>query len=166
VFWKSGVQTWMLYNKKPNFANPGSDCLWNNPNITYQGNVVFFKNWAKGGFTYVSDLVKDNDILPFPEISRKLDYSPNLYLEYIVVHSALRIYMQKHGQSNFSSDPHVDLCFNGLNLYTAKAFRQHMVKEKYIAPTGVRFWQNKFGFEISSAHWELAPLVTRETRLR
>lgn len=166
VFWKSVICTWLKYNKCSNLESTKMACLWNNPDITYHNSVVYFQNWAKEGFTYVHDLLQDNVILNFPSIEAVLGPSPSLYLEYLVVYSAVSAYLRN--KPTYVSDPvnTFELMFNGEKTTTAKAFRKYIVESKYSIPCAVQFWKNKFNVDISTQHWTNIFKATRESRLR
>jgi hypothetical protein len=62
------------------------ECLWNNKNIVYQKQVLYFQNWAQQGFTYINDLLGNNVILSFESAHAILGNSPSLFLEYVTIY--------------------------------------------------------------------------------
>ena len=166
-FWKSVISTWLSNNRKTEVDFPKMTCLWNNPEITYQNKVVFFKTWANCGFTYVNDMLQDNVIMSFPTVQAILGPSPNLYLEYIVVSNALTSFLKKYPNYVHSEVlEQVKLPFSGVVPATAKVIRKSIVEAKYNIPHSTAFWQNKFNIQISQFHWNIAKQATKESRLR
>jgi len=167
VFWKAVLRTWVKYNKHSHNTPCKMTCIWNNSNIMYQHNVIYFKHWAKGGFTYVNDFMQDNVLLTFPAIQAILGPSPNLYLEYIVVYSAVSGYLKRNpGYETETEGISQQLLFNGEHLILAKSFRKHIVDLRYSFPCAVQFWKNKFDIDIDMLHWNNAYRATSESRLR
>ena len=165
VFWKNVIKTWLKYNKISNNHSSKMACLWNNTEITYQNSVLYFRKWAEGGFTFVYDLLQDNILLSFENIEAILGPSPSLYMEYMVVYSAVSVYLRYH--TTYALDPvkGFELLLNGNTIITAKAFRKYIVETKYSTPCAVQFWRHKFNIEVHKQHWNIYK-GTQETRLR
>jgi hypothetical protein len=167
VFWRQVALTWLNNNKTSLTGPPRMECLWNNNNIMYQKEVLFFQHWANKGITYVNDLLKDNIILSFDTIRSMLGPSPSLYLEYVVVYSAISKYLRRNpNYVHLTTEEHNHLLFNTNSYTTAKEIRCYNVEAKYSTPCAVQFWKNKFNFEISDICWNIAVNVTTESRLR
>ena len=162
VFWKAVVTTWLRCNQCSTESSRNT-CLWNNCKILYQNNALYFQTWAQGGFTYVSDMLCDGVILPFITIETILGRSPNLFLEYIVVSSAVASYLKLNPLQSGNKFP---LHFNGEKNTTAKVIRAFIVDLKYSTPCAVKFWKNKFNINIDKTCWNISKCVTAESRLR
>jgi len=168
VFWTSVISTWLRHNSIPQITTVPNACLWNNPNVTYQNSVIFFENWALSGITYVGDILMNQGIKDFPAVRNIVQPTPGLYLEYIVVRSAIDHYLRINNNytDDITQNNNDKLLFNNKPITKAKDFREHITEEKYVVPISVNFWQNKFNVEIEPTHWNIAINVTNESRLR
>ena len=169
VFWKNVAVTWLNNNKVHTAENVKVECIWNNSSIKYQTHVIFFKHWAKQGITYVNDMLSDNKIISFEEIKQVLSNTPSLYLEYMVVHSALSSFLSKKTlfhSVEFSEEPY--LFFNDHRLYKAKSFRTLITEMAYSTPCAVGFWKRKYNicFIKEKEYWSLPSKCCQESRLR
>ena len=63
-FWQTVLKTWIDGNRV-NSSSSGCTMLWNNRNIKYQGQVVFFKDWIKAGIMYVADIATYEGIVHY-----------------------------------------------------------------------------------------------------
>eukprot|EP00916_Digyalum_oweni_P014605 GHVL01023964.1.p1 GENE.GHVL01023964.1~~GHVL01023964.1.p1 ORF type:complete len:272 (+),score=22.79 GHVL01023964.1:821-1636(+) len=141
-------------------------CIWNNVDIKYQNNVIYFDNWAKKGITHVNDLLENNSILSFQNVQSLIGTSPELYLQYIVVHSALSRYLKNNTDYVYAvTEEFSKLYFNDKVMLKARNFRNFMTNMKYSPPCCVRFWLNKLGINIEEKVW-LNAKETTETRLK
>lgn len=86
--------------------------IWFNRNITFKGKTVFFPNWIKSGFKYVSDLFNSNGFKPINEIKESLISTNNYLCEYITLKSALRKYAAKINLQNITHNKSTKLLFN------------------------------------------------------
>ena len=167
TFWRQVALTWLRHNKTPWNGSPRTECLWNNENVVYQNQIIYFPDWAQKGFTYINDFLQDGGILSFETVSAIMGSSPNLYLEYFTVHAAVSKYLRcnpEYATAPTESQSH--LHFNSKNIMTARLIRIFLVETKYTKPCSVQFWKNKFDYEINESHWCIAANVTTESRLR
>lgn len=166
VFWRQVALTWLRNNKTPWNGSPRMECLWNNENIVYQNQILYFPNWAQKGITFINDLLEGNVIMTFETVQAIMGTSPSLYLEYFTVHSALIKYLRCNPNYVLSStELESHLHFNNKNIMTAKLIRSFLVETKFTKPCSVQFWKNKFDYDIDKAHWNIAN-ATKESRLR
>eukprot|EP00745_Piridium_sociabile_P036410 TRINITY_DN6533_c0_g1_i2.p1 TRINITY_DN6533_c0_g1~~TRINITY_DN6533_c0_g1_i2.p1 ORF type:complete len:542 (-),score=44.64 TRINITY_DN6533_c0_g1_i2:327-1952(-) len=167
VFWKDAASVYLNNNRLFTAPNLKMECLWNNAQIVHQNNVILFKQWALQGITYVFDMLSDNRILTFDELKLTLRSTPSLYLEYMVVHSALLSFLTKNPDfhtDNITDNP--QLLFNDCLMTKAKSFRTFMTEKRYSEPCTVAFWRNKFNITITKQHWTLPKYCTKESRIR
>jgi hypothetical protein len=165
LFWKAVLKAW-LDNNIDNGA-PTSQLLWNNRELTHQGNVLLFVDWIHGKILHVEDVLDDNrHILLYEDICNKIGYSPNRILEYNVVRSATASFLRK--QENFASlDPALNLpTFCGKIISTIKGFREELVKNRFSTACAIGFWKRKMNFDVLPKVWTMAACSTQETRLR
>ena len=165
LFWKETLKAWLTHNKFVISSSIKMACLWNNPSIKYQNNVIYFRKWAEHGYTFVHDLLQDNRLLTFHTIETVLGPYPNLFLEYLVVHSAISAYLKNNPTYRTETVHNFELMFNGKNIVAAKDFRKWIVESKYSTPCAVLFWKNKFNIDIGKQHWNIFK-TTKESRLR
>lgn len=168
IFWTAVARTWLEHNTISQNDCVQDNCLWNNPSISYQNNVLYYENWARSGITYVGDMLGNHGIKSYPAIQASVYASPGLYLEYIVVRSAVSEYIKK---SNYDPNQPVlnrqnNLLFNKTSIKSARQFREYIVEEKYTTPRSINFWRDMFGINVDQSHWNLAKNVTQESRLR
>lgn len=166
VFWQRVALTWLNNTRIKSEGTPKMECLWNNNNIVYQNQVLYFHKWAQKGFTYVKDLLQDNVISSIDTISTILGTSPSLLLQYEVVYSAVSKFLIRCPDNVVSEETPKHLFFNGKNFMSAKFIRSYLVENTYSTPSAVLFWKNKFSFDINEACWSIAAKVTTEARLR
>ena len=166
LFWKNVAVSWLNHNNEHTAPNVRVECLWNNSSIKHQNNVIFFKHWAKQGITYVNDMLNGNRILTFNELKQVLDNTPSLYLEYMVVHSAIFSLLSKYTLFNFEFSEQTDLLFNDHKITKAKSFRTLMTEKRHSTPCAVGFWNRKYNISIEKQHWSLTSKCTKESRIR
>ena len=102
------------YNKafvssKDDFENSiMSQPLWGNKYITHyircRKNLLFLRNWIRGGIRKVGDLKFRNGVLDETFVHQKIIYKQNLYTERMLVKNTLLPYQQsiKHGTNDTS----------------------------------------------------------------
>ena len=165
-FWKKAAKVWLYYNKVHDYNSMGDNCIWNNENITYHKRVLFYEKWTSK-ITFVKDMVRNNRILQYQEIEDILGYSPNLRLEYNVVHTALvNVIRKQNGNEEINYHHSNGLVLNNKKCTKAKDFRKHIVDSKYTTPCATRFWLNNFNFVVNDKIWNIANSATKESRLR
>ena len=167
VFWSNALKTWLDHNVMQNQSKKLKlECIWNNRNIVYQGSVIYFKNWALKGITFVNDLWQDNVFVSINHIKDVIGPSSSLYLEYFVLRVAITSFLKKNDYKLPKNTENQDIYFNGEILQNAKMFRNVITKERHSSPCSERFWHNKFDLSITEKHWVLARKLTSESRLR
>lgn len=167
VFWGEVLQAWLKNNKRHSPTSLKMACLWNNEDIQYQNNVIYFKNWAKNGVIHVHDLLENNNVMPFINVQRLIGPSPELFLQYRVIFSALSQYLRKHTDySHAITEVSSKLLFNDKIISKASEFRSVITDMKYSQPCSVQFWKNKFGLEVNKKVWATVKETTSESRLR
>ena len=167
LFWRGLLRVWLLNNTRDAPCGPRTECIWNNGKITHQGNVLYFREWAVKGVTYINDLLKNNTVVSLIEIQDMLGPSPALFIQYIAVRQALNLFLRTY--SNYVYDnvkEDVTLYFNGNVLKSARMFRINMIEGSTCRPICENFWSHKFEITIDKSYWELASKATKESRLR
>ena len=165
-FWSEVLKTWVSCNTETNILNPLCNVIWNNKNITYRNEVLFFRRWSQGGIVYISDLLGGNmSLLSFQQIKDKIGSSPSLLLEYNVVNAAVQHFLAQHSLIN-DNPAESELLFNNKNYNSARDYRIHLVSMSYSEPCCVNFWNRKLGIWITKWHWEIVRDICKESRLR
>ena len=138
--------------------------LWNNTNFMYNGNVLFFSEWARNGITRIHDLVSNNECIPFDRIRHMIGNHPKRFLEYItmraVVVSFLRKRLNYENCINLQNSPH----FCGNQLEKARNFRETLTENNKTEPCSKRFWKRKLDYDINEPDWLLTLESTKEVR--
>ena len=163
TFWEKAISTWLTYNKNIQLHTDKRICLWNNENITHQGNVLFFKSWTNK-VTFLNEIVNENGIFSFETIERLIGSKASLRLEYITVRTAVISFLQNSG--NTIENPINNAPSNSKKANSAKLFRNLIVNSRYVEPCAVRFWKNKLNVDINKNTWNIPIVSTKEARLR
>lgn len=167
-YWRRVLQVWIenkykleqFNNITNNFKN---DCLWNNNNIMYKGNCLFFPSWSKAGFNYVSDIIYNDHILSFEYINEKLGNKASTLFEY----NALKAALQKVNNiiREVTQQP-TSTSLNASSPPTARQIRILLTKAKSTLPCSVHFWERKLNYTLTPLDWLIAKESTNEERLR
>ena len=163
-FWKKVLIAWLDNNSTESTIYTSSS-LWNNSNVKYSGNVLYYPNWIKGNLMSVQDMIEQNEVVSFQTVRAKLPDSPGLYLEYIVVRNAVVTFLNKFTTFNSLSDIKTPPFCNKTPT-TVKEFRVIINGKETVRPSSVAFWERKFNIEFNKSVWSIAYLATKETRLR
>ena len=165
-FWKRVLSTWLDGNMQTD-DSLSSNLLWNNQLIKYQGKVIFFPDWIKGGILKTSDLQGPDGLLTLNEVINRIGRSPARLLEYNVVTNAVTHFFRRVTVQNILE---VDVTqaplFNGKKCFTCKQFRIVLSSLSSSIPCAVQFWNHKFGLDVNETVWNTPRLCTSETRLR
>ena len=162
-FWNDVLKTWLDNNVTE--KNDISQILWNNKDLIYQRNAMFYPNWIRAGVCSVQDMLDENNqILSFQDICIKIGNSPSLFLEYKVVYSAVSSFLLKH--SIFSPVLTDNLIFCGKKVFSLKEFRTMLIERKEATVCAASFWKRKFNFDMTPLTWLMPQIATKETRLR
>ena len=164
-FWTEVLK--MFLDKNNHTQNKGfNPMLWNNTNFVYNGNTIFFKEWAKKGIMKVQDLTRNGECLPFEEIRHTLGDSPQRFLEYITVRSTVTTFLRK--QQNYEDCINLKTIpyFCGKQLAKACNFREIITNYNKSEPCSKHFWKRKFDYEVTKHDWQLSIQTTKEIRLR
>ena len=166
-FWKQALKTWVDNNAETTPNNASHSVIWNNQNITYRNQVLFYKKWAQRGIIYVNDILEGNNIVSLQQIEEKLGRSPSLMLEYNVVWNAVSAFLANHEPLTVEVALNRDiLLFDSKQLASAKSFRLSLVEKRFTEPCAVQFWQRKFNTELTKWHWTIIRQASKESRLR
>ena len=165
--WKENLKVWLLNNKTYDIdKNVKAQCLWNNPNIQYQNNVLHYKDWAINGITNVSDISNDNNnIKTLDELCNTMTRSATLTLQYRVMFSSVTSFLRKYPIEQDESDS-MCILFNNKQLSNASSFSDYLKSEMYSTPCSIVFWKNKYDIDLGKDYWLIAQKYTREARLK
>ena len=87
-FWKETARTWFKIKEvwiKENFP---CTLLWYNSKIKINGEVIYLDKAANKGINFLTDIVKEGKIIPFPNLMKKFPQAMN-WLEYESLKSAI-----------------------------------------------------------------------------
>lgn len=75
--------------------------IWNNCNMRYKGNVLFFENWVKSGILFVKDILDNNGkIRTLESLTNVLKDRSNWLCEYKTIISVLKSVVRKYDFAN------------------------------------------------------------------
>ena len=163
-FWKESLKVWLCTNKIGNGHNLKNQCLWNNENIQFQNNVLFFPNWGLANLSCVSQLFDNGVFLSYDSIARIVGRSAQLFFEYQIVRNAVNSFINN---STIPLENEIyPILFNDKKLISAKMFYSYLIESNVCTPTSERFWLNKFSVALNKRFWSIAIETTKESRLR
>ena len=165
MFWKSVLKCWLDNNKEINTltcteTNVVHQCIWNNENIRYKKQSLFFQDWINAGICFVYDVIENGNLKSLESMCEVVGQKPSRMFEYKALHTAISAYMKKKGQSE------TEEMRNERTIYTPRQFRAYLVEKDTTEPIAIKFWQNKFGINISEKDWLTARKCTTEIRLQ
>ena len=165
--WKENLKVWLSNNEKYDVDNHiKSQCLWNNPHIHYQNNVLYFKNWALKGISTITDILNENnEIKTYDEICNTLTRSATLFLQYRVVYTAVTSFLHRHTIDQDNGQGLLVL-FNNKQLFTSRSFSEYLKNAMYNSPCSITFWKNKYNIDLDKTYWLIAQNSTKEVRLK
>jgi len=163
-FWRTVLKTW-LDNNRHNTDDSVCTLLWNNVNVMYAGNVLFFPDWIAGGYMHVNDVTDLNGFYSYKDICAVLGNSPSRILEYTAVRAAVARFIAKFSCNVAKGKAEDFPLFNSKRLLKSREFRQELVAMKSSQPCSVGFWKRKFNIEIDDSYWAIANNSTCEVRL-
>ena len=168
-FWLSVAKAWLKNNKikTPTIAN--ETCIWNNPLIIYQNQVLHFREWSCKGIMKIRDLLIENvRLMTFEQIQAAVGVSPGLYLQYVVVYNAVQSFLRSCPLDNQTVDENskMPLILNNKPSRKVRDLRKNISESKYSEPCAIKFWKNNFVIEINNENWKMPSITTSEIRLR
>jgi len=164
-FWLEVLKTF-LNNNQHSIDKRRNPILWNNTNFVYNGNTLFFEDWARKGITSICDLIHNNECILFETISQILGNSPKTLLEYITIRSVVTTFLRKEQNTDISRNLKSIPLFCGNPVEQSSIFRKMISKQHKTEPCSKNFWKRKFDYDITEDDWRLAFETTKETRLK
>jgi hypothetical protein len=165
VFWKNVLRCWIeqFYNEnRLSIMNvpAKSQIIWNNNDVKFKGNTLLLKDWIKGGFCIVNDVLDDNNmVLPLETINQKIGFKPSRIFEHGAVSSAIYSLLKRN------SPPSTEAC-SVSGLGTPQLIRKYLINREETIPVSSNFWLNNFNVVITKDDWLRAKRCTDEIRLR
>ena len=177
-FWKSVVKTWVELKRKENKAAPNNleyilnEPLFNNINILYRGNPLFFNTWVKSGVKHVYQIIDKGKIKTKDELEQLVGQYAGLHFDYYALINAIPNVWKDMITKNTPVD--WDILVNqyrnkyddALSLVNKNNWA---IRRKFMPDLsescGKRFWFNKTGINITHK-FHIARSATKETRLR
>lgn len=165
--WKEHLKVWLSLNKINSIDNRiKSQCLWNNSNIRYQNNVVYFRNWALKGVSNITDVLDaNNNFVSLVDIENLVGRSANIALQYRVMQSAVNSFLRLNPISENNEEGSA-IHFNDMQISAARNFNTLLKDSNYSPPCSINFWKNKYSIELDKRYWLIAYNSTKEVRLQ
>ena len=76
-------------NKEPAMVSIMTEPIWNNKNIKFKGNPLFYRNWCKAGIVYLQDLWVNGHIMRYEQIEQTVGTNGGLLFEYNALVNAI-----------------------------------------------------------------------------
>ena len=162
-FWRTVLCKWLEFagnNSKTHSSL--NDPIFNNANVVYKSNTLFFPCCIRKGIVTLNDVYRDGRLLTMLEFQEIHDFQPSSILDYLAIYNALRNKLHFNGlryDDNFY--------FRGekIGKLGRRFFQQSLSAAATEAPVCVGFWKRKFNIDINSHHWIIVHQL-KETRLR
>ena len=78
-FYKTLLTTWLDINWERVKEN---DNLFNNTNVRFRNQPIFFKKWVKAGFIFLKDIVVNDNLVSYDNICSKLERNGETWFQY------------------------------------------------------------------------------------
>ena len=105
-FYKECILDFQELNRKGRVRkNDGSEIIWGNDDILFQGEPLMFAHWSKSGLIYINDIIKDGKIQT-NEIYHRLKSKAGYIFEIQTIKSCFKQGCLKDVKSNEESRPH------------------------------------------------------------
>ena len=169
-FWREVLSTWL--NNKQNIDIPSTVLkeapLFNNINVKFHGNVLFFPELVSRNILLISDVFIDNVFISFELFKQKVNI-PGAFLIYKCLFCALRPIFTK--LTNNSSDSREEnttrlLKFQDMEIGSIgrKGFYQLLNPPE--SPLSEIYWSRRLGFQFPKHFWSLSFNSTKDSRLQ
>jgi hypothetical protein len=174
-FYRKLLEIW--FNCKTNISvdvikNPLSEVIWNNENIKYNGETLYFKDWIKNDFITISSLYNDDGSLKTIEhLNSKIKKPGGVTLEFLALHTAMPTIWRHLDKSNLNEEISYGLIYKTqlypLQKCSSKVVRNILTTNMSVPPISQSFWERKFpnhNFDWQTI-WKTIPLIVNEARL-
>ena len=168
VFWRQVLKTTIDLNASRQVEKVHTEPIWNNKNITYKGNPIYYQQWAKAGINHTQDMWSNGNILTFEEIEDRIGAHAGLMLQYNVVYNAVPRLWKTELNRDLQTYPIAKDIYTEagyLSKLSNKKIREIFVKRQNFEICAVQFWKRKLNIEISN-YFGTAQECTKESRLR
>ena len=169
TFWKEVLCIWLDYKLLHEHVdnNTGTNIpLFNNENITYNKQTLFFSQCISRNIIYVSDLLIEGSLITFNEFELYLN-TPNAFFMYKCLYNALKKLQFVNNSEivnlNVNVSDHNEEEEESSNN-SRKVFYSQLNKAEI--PNSCSYWSRKLETEFNPAYWMIAINCTSETRLR
>ena len=172
-FWKDVIDAWVELNKNQYHQNNiktqdiYAEPLFNNIQIRYKGQSLFYKNWLDEGLLYIKDICTEEGVLSFSQLKEKIKAYPSLIFEYNALINALpKSWLDFIRSSPIPTDfvVNYDEKIKMLDSSNSK-LRTLISGDKDNEICGKKFWERKAGVNISS-YYKMAKNASKESKLR
>ena len=177
-FWNDVISSWLLAKTiitkgKVDGSEILSEPLFNNCQITYKGNILFFKRWMQKNVRYVRDIVDNNGLKSFDEVKEMVGNYPNLIFDYNACINSLPTVWKKYIQTQpvgtiFQDSAPAETQTNNMSSFLKKPngiIRGLLSNDTNIEAYGRGFWLRKLNSDINEK-FSCAANATKESKLR
>ena len=175
TFYRSLIEIWLkckTIRSVDEVNNPGSEIIWNNENIKYNGKTLYFKHWIRNGYTNVSSLQTEDGVLkPMKHFNDKVKKIGGVMLDYqtllLSISKEWKERKSKGTNEKYPNGIRHNEFFYQLELCTSKIIRYSLTAAYAVKPNSQVFWERKFpnySFEWDKI-WKNIPLYSNEAKL-
>ena len=167
-YWCDVLKTWL--DKNSNSLEVAScsvedQNLWNNDDIKFKQNVLFFKEWINAGIYKLGHMFNDEGYLrSVNDIITIVGNSAARQFQYNAVFNVIPAEWRVRSGINQAVEPTLFWDKN-LLLLSTKDIRRQLTGLNYSQPCSVGFWSSKFSFDLDFRTWIISYSCTKETRL-
>jgi hypothetical protein len=148
--------------------------LWNNINVQYKGNVLFFPAWKNAGIERFNDIINVDEkrLLNINEVVNKIRKNhANIVFQYNAITNAIpsswKQWVSVVGHSEMQQQHLFDLRkYCAKPKIIMKMLWQIDRNSEHVKSCAQGFWLRKLNVEIDKSIWLIPHLATKETRLR
>jgi hypothetical protein len=164
----------LLEKEDINENNFRMQLLWNNINVQYKGNVLFFPAWKNAGIERFNDIINVDEkrLLNINEVVNKIRKNhANIVFQYNAITNAIPSSWKQWVSVVGHSEMQQQYLFD-LRKYCAKPkmimkmLWQIDRNSEHVKSCAQGFWLRKLNVEIDKSIWLIPHLATKETRLR
>ena len=160
VFWKTVLTKWLNNADNRNRPNTIADPLFNNPNVTYKGKMLYLPTCISKGISIIADLLNGDNIISLLEFHDKVGKFPRSILDYNLLYNSLNRVLVNH-------DPILSTTyyFRGKPIDSLNRRQFYQLLNNNCTPVCVELWERKLGILLEKSHWSIIKQL-KESRLK
>ena len=166
-YWRQAIVAWLNLNKedfkfKKWEVKPCPTQIFNNKDICYKNQILFFPNWINKGILYSSDIIENGSFKSYEDIKNILEPNGNVFFQYLALKNAL--IHSKFYPNILVADQSINYAFDFSEIKN-KAIRNSFLKKKDVVPQCLDTWKKKMNIDINP-YFKVYLKATKESKLR